>query len=103
VVFIRGGVAALEEGRDGQAGGGVPERRNHSLKIETCLFDVRGHGFEFKYGDAPAMTKSMYIALQDLKLHRLCVIYPGKESYALERRVEVVAIQDRAGKLATLC
>lgn len=66
------------------------------------LVTLRGkrHGFEFKYGDAPAMTKSMHIALQDLKLQRLFVVYPGKESYALERQVEVVAIHDLAGKLA---
>jgi uncharacterized protein len=66
------------------------------------LVTLRGkrHGFEFKYGDAPAMTKSMHIALHDLQLQRLFVIYPGEESYALDRRVEMVAIQDLAGKLA---
>lgn len=68
------------------------------------LINLRGQrfGFEFKYGDAPALTKSMHIALQDLKLRRLFVIYPGKESYALDRRVEVVAIRHLPDKLAAL-
>ena len=60
------------------------------------------HGFEFKYGDAPTLTKSMHIALQDLKLKHLFVVYPGKESYALERRVEVVSIRHLPEKLAAL-
>ena len=33
-------------------------------------------GFEFKFGDAPARTRSMLAAIQDLKLDRLFVIYP---------------------------
>jgi predicted AAA+ superfamily ATPase len=68
------------------------------------LIALRGkrYGFEFKYRDAPVMTKSMHIALEDLKLKQLFVVYPGKESYALERHVEVVAIRDLPGKLAKL-
>ena len=60
------------------------------------------HGFEFKYGDAPTFTKSMHIALQDLKLARLFVVYPGQKSYALDRQVEVISIRDLPGRLAAL-
>jgi hypothetical protein len=60
------------------------------------------HGFEFKYGDAPTLTKSMHIALQDLKLKRLFVVYPGKESYTLDRQVEVVSILHLPDKLKAL-
>jgi hypothetical protein len=60
------------------------------------------HGFEFKYGDAPALTKSMHIALQDLKLARLFVVYPGRESYPMAERVEAVSIQHLPEKLASL-
>jgi len=68
------------------------------------LITLRGkrHGFEFKYGDAPTMTKSIHIALQDLNLRHLSVVYPGRQSYDLDRRVEVVAIRDLPGKLAKL-
>lgn len=49
-------------------------------------------GFEFKYSDAPGLTKSMRIALQDLKLDRLFVVYPGRQSFPLGDRTDVVSI-----------
>jgi hypothetical protein len=61
------------------------------------------YGFEFKYRDAPTLTKSMHIALQDLKLKHLFVVYPGKVSYVLDRQVDVVSIPQVAEKLAALC
>jgi len=50
-------------------------------------------GFEFKHSDAPTLTKSMHIALNDLKLQRLFVLYPGDQSYQLHQKVEVVSVQ----------
>ena len=47
-------------------------------------------GVEIKYGDAPGLTKSMHSALDDLKLDRLFIGYPGIEAYALPRGVEVL-------------
>ncbi|MDP3889036.1 MAG: DUF4143 domain-containing protein, partial [bacterium] len=44
-------------------------------------------GFEFKYTDVPRITKSMNIALSDLKLDQLTVIYPGKETFSLAERI----------------
>jgi uncharacterized protein len=44
-------------------------------------------GFEFKYTDAPRITRSMQIASQDLNLDHLYVIFPGKESFALSERI----------------
>lgn len=47
---------------------------------ELDLLLMRGGrrwGFEFKCSDAPAVTKSMHIALQDLGLERIWVVYPG--------------------------
>jgi uncharacterized protein len=51
-------------------------------------------GFEFKYQDAPTMTKSMHIALTDLKLERLWVVYPGERGYPLHEKVECIGLQD---------
>ena len=56
-------------------------------------------GFEFKYGDAPGMTKSMHIALQDLKLDQLFVVYPGGQSFMLGPAAELVAIRELPGRL----
>jgi predicted AAA+ superfamily ATPase len=52
------------------------------------------YGFEFKYGDAPSMTRSMHIALGDLKLERLFVVHPGNDNYKLSDRAETVAIMN---------
>lgn len=40
-------------------------------------------GVEFKRVDTPKMTASMHIALQDLKLDALYVVYPGERRYTL--------------------
>lgn len=50
----------------------------------------RMYGIECKRSDAPAMTPSMKIALEDLKLEHIAIIYPGKQRYALNKRVTVV-------------
>lgn len=47
-------------------------------------------GMEIKREDAPRMTKSMHVALADLKLHKLYVIYPGTQRYTLAPKVECV-------------
>ena len=51
-------------------------------------------GFEFKYQDAPKMTKSMHVALADLKLDYLWVVYPGNSSYLVDERVECVPLHE---------
>lgn len=51
-------------------------------------------GYEIKYSDAPRLTPSMRIALKELKLHRLTVLYPGERSYLLANRIEVVPAQE---------
>lgn len=51
-------------------------------------------GFEFKYTDRPQITPSMRMALEDLKLEHITIIYPGPHSFALDAHVTVVSIQD---------
>ena len=53
-----------------------------------------GHrvGVEFKRSDAPQMTPSMRIALRDLALDALYVVYPGDRRYRLGEHVEVVPL-----------
>ena len=50
------------------------------------------YGVEVKYADAPGMTKSMRIALDDLQLKKLIVVYPGADSYRLDERAVVVPL-----------
>jgi hypothetical protein len=49
-------------------------------------------GFEMKYKDAPAMTKSLHVAMQDLKLDQAFIVYPGQSSYRVAAKVEVVPL-----------
>lgn len=53
------------------------------------LKNGKRHGFEFKYADAPRLTSSMKIALEELELDHLTVIYPGKQDYRLSEKVTV--------------
>lgn len=53
----------------------------------------RRYGFEFKYADAPARTRSMHVALKDLSLEHLWVIYPGQHEYELGEKVSVVPVE----------
>lgn len=48
------------------------------------------HGFEVKFADAPGTTRSMHVALEDLGLEHLWVVYPGTERYPIHERITVV-------------
>jgi predicted AAA+ superfamily ATPase len=50
------------------------------------------YGFEFKYADAPGGSRSMYVAIQDLSLAHLWVIYPGHQEYLLDDKISVIPI-----------
>ena len=51
-------------------------------------------GVEFKYEDAPRLTRSMRTAIEDLQLAGLWVIYPGKSSYALATNIQVLPLSE---------
>lgn len=50
-------------------------------------------GFECKYTDAPKITKSMHIALHDLSLDHLIVMYPGKEIFAMDNKITACGLE----------
>ena len=49
-------------------------------------------GVECKRADAPRLTPSIRIALDDLGLERAAIVYPGNQRYALAKRVEAVPL-----------
>jgi len=53
---------------------------------------------EFKYADAPEMTRSMHSALADLDLAHLWVVYPGERTYSLAPRVTALPIASIGAK-----
>ena len=64
---------------------------------ELDLLVMRGgkrYGFECKLADAPGTTRSMRVALNDLELEHLWVVYPGHEAYALDDRISVIPVAD---------
>ena len=50
-------------------------------------------GFEFKYTDAPKITRSMNIALEDLKLDHLYLIFPGDREFPLTEKVTACGLE----------
>lgn len=63
------------------------------------LKDGLGHGVEFKFSDAPTVSRSMKNAIELLGLAHLWVVYPGAETYALSPEITVLALDD-LGRLA---
>jgi hypothetical protein len=62
------------------------------------MMNCRGkrYGVEFKRMDAPRLTPSMRIALDDLELERIAVVYPGPRRFKLAERVEAVPLPEVA-------
>lgn len=52
----------------------------------------RMFGVECKRTDAPRMTPSMRIALEDLKLERIVVVYPGEKRFTVAPKIEAVPL-----------
>lgn len=68
------------------------------------LFNKGGlmYGVEMKRQDAPRMTPSIKNALEDLKLERVVVIYPGKRRYSIHKKVDVVPFDEILGGMKGL-
>jgi len=61
-------------------------------QAELDLLIVRGSqklGFEFKYGSAPGMTRSLGRARELLELDSITVVYPGDKDYPLADNIRV--------------
>lgn len=72
-------------------------------ELDLLLF-ARGarYGVEVKYADAPGVTKSMRIALDDLELKHLFVVYPGDKAYELDKRITVLPVEQIRERLVSL-
>ena len=66
---------------------------HNGAEIDLILMkDGRKYGVECKRTDAPKLTPSMREAIKELKLDRVCVIYPGTSRYRLAPRISVVPL-----------
>ena len=68
---------------------------HNGAELDLLLFK-RGRriGVECKRADAPVLTPSMRIAMTDLKLKELYVVYPGEKRYTLTKNVKVVPLAE---------
>ncbi len=70
-------------------------RSQNGAELDLLLFLYgKRIGFEFKYGDTPKMTKSMHIAMNDLKLAHLFIIYPGKRRLQITEQATITGLDD---------
>ena len=66
---------------------------HNGAEIDLLLLkNGRRFGLECKRVDAPRLTPSMQIAIEDLQLDRLVVIYPGERYYPLGEKVTAVPL-----------
>jgi hypothetical protein len=56
------------------------------------LREGRRYGVEVKRADAPKISPSMRIAIADLNLERLTVLYPGATAYRLSEKIAVLPL-----------
>ena len=72
---------------------------------ELDLLLMRGgakYGFEFKFAETPATTKSMRVAMTDLKLRRLFVVYPGTRRFELDDQIVALPLTSLLAESAGL-
>ena len=59
-------------------------------------------GFEFKFSELPTTTKSMRVAMTDLKLKRLFVVYPGTRRFELDDDIIALPLTGLLAESASL-
>jgi predicted AAA+ superfamily ATPase len=67
---------------------------------ELDLMFVSGgkrYGLEYKYADAPSRSRSMLVALEDLGLEHLWVVFPGEPEYPLDQRITALPMKSVPG------
>lgn len=63
---------------------------HNDAELDLLIFkNGKRIGFEFKYADAPKVTKSMHVVLQDLKLDHLYVIFPGTRKFPVAENITI--------------
>ena len=67
---------------------------HNGAEIDLILVkDGKRYGVECKRTDAPKLTPSMRTSLEELKLSRISVIYPGSVPYPLADRIQAIPLR----------
>jgi uncharacterized protein len=63
---------------------------HNGAELDLMFFHQgKRYGVEVKFSEAPEVTRSMHVALQDIGLEHLWVVYPGDQSYPVHDRITV--------------
>ncbi len=75
----------------------------HSGAEIDLFFSHEGkrNGFEIKFNEAPKISKSMRVALDDLNLDHLWVVYPGQHTYPMDDRITALPLGNINGVFST--
>ena len=66
---------------------------HQGAELDLLMFkESQRIGVEFKRADVPVITKSMRVAIDDLHLDQLYIVYPGPYRYKLEPNIEAVPL-----------
>ena len=64
-------------------------------EIDLFLFhEGKRQGFEVKFNEAPGISKSMRMTLNDLALEHLWLIYPGETRYPVDDHITVLPLSE---------
>jgi predicted AAA+ superfamily ATPase len=67
---------------------------HNNTELDLLIFNKgKRYGIEVKYSEAPEITRSMQTALHDLDLSYLWVVYPGAQTYQVDKRISVLPLQ----------
>ena len=72
-------------------------------ELDLLLFHRgRRYGIEVKLSEAPSTTRSMRVAISDLGLEHLWIVYPGNDEYQADDHITVLPATDLASLPARL-
>ena len=62
-------------------------------ELDLLLFkEGRRVGFELKVSEAPRVTRAMHVAMEDLRLDHLWVVYPGRHRFPMAEGITAVPL-----------
>lgn len=91
---------ALEQLLRAHRGEGAYFYAVHSGAELDLYFPALGKGVEIKFRDAPKLTRSMQVAMEDLQMKELLVVYPGHRNYRLADGIRAVPLAEACDSAA---
>ncbi len=68
-------------------------RTHNGAEVDLVLHKGRyKFGIECKRSDAPSLTASINVALKDLELSHVFIVYPGERTYSVAKRVTAIPL-----------